>query len=266
MFENTIKNITAGRQEMFDSALKMYKEMCPNDNPNKCVQAHEAWFVMGNLQTMYQEFNNNICGLTLTALAENIKQYKKFEQQYDKYIKALSPYLHGDFDSRLEAFMKADYITIDNINLSLNLAAKNLNQIKENMANTREWIEKAEQSLAHKKYIMYQCHKQLKEIYDRFKIDQAAQQKTEEKKPEQKKIIIAIDTSHLDLRNPRFVQQAYDTLKSFLKHAEVTEIDEIKLCDDILKEFKKGVVKEAEKEFVKTVNEEGLIFKLSTAE
>ena len=55
MFENTIKNITTGRQEMFDSGLKMYKEMCPNDNPNNWAQAREARFVMGNLQTMYQK-------------------------------------------------------------------------------------------------------------------------------------------------------------------------------------------------------------------
>jgi hypothetical protein len=261
MFENTIKNITTGRQEMFDSGLKMYKEMCPNDNPNNCAQAREAWFVMGNLQTMYQEFEHSICGLTLTALAENIKQYNKFEQQYDMYYEALSPYLRGDEESRLKALMQVNYVTVNNEDMPLKVAAKNLSQIKENLANTKEWIAKIEQSLANKKYIMYQCHKQLKEIYDRFKADQAAQQKKEEKKPQQKRITVFIDNSWP--MSPRQIQQAIDTLTAFVK-VQGEGDGPIEKGIEGLKALKKGVEQDI-MDNTKCV-QDGMYFKLKVVE
>lgn len=254
MFENTIKNITTGRQEMFDSALKMYKEMCPV--VSKTNQAREAWMVMGNLQTMYREFDNNVCGLTLTALAENIERYKKFEQQCDEYNKVLGPYLNGDYDSRLEALMEGE-VSIGAEVISVAGAAKRLKTVKENMANTKEWIEKTEQSLANKKYIMYQCHKQLKEIYDRFKADQAAQQKKEEKKP--KRIMVMIGNSWPV--SPREIQQAIDTLSAFIK---VQGEGPIEKGLEGLKALKKGLEQDI-MDHTKVV-QDGLYFKLKTVE
>lgn len=261
MFENTIKNITTGRQEMFDSGLKMYQEMCPNDNPTKCAQAREAWFLMGNLQTAYQDFEHSICGLTLTALAENIGQYNVLEEKYDMYYEALSPYLRGDEESRLNALRQADSVTVNNVNLPLKAAAKNLSLIKENMANTREWIEKAEQSLSNKKYIMYQCHKHLKEIYNRFKADQAAQQKLKEKKPEQKRITVFIDNSWP--MSPREIQQAIDTLTAFVK-VQGEGDGPIEKGIEGLKALKKGVEQDI-MDHTKVV-QDGMYFKLKVIE
>lgn len=263
MFENIIKNITAGRQEMFDSGLKMYKEMCPNDNPNKCAQAREAWFVMGNLQTMYKDFEHSICGLTLTALAQNIEQYNVLEEKYDMYYEALSPYLRGDEESRLNALKQSDSVTVNNVNLPLKVAAKNLNQIKENMANTKDWIEKAEMSLSNKKYIMYQCHKQLKEIYDRFKVDQAAQQQKEAVKKEQakKRITVFIDNSWP--MSPRQIQQAIDTLTAFVK-VQGEGDGPIEKGIEGLKALKKGVEQDI-MDHTKVV-QDGMYFKLKVVE
>lgn len=258
MFENTIKNITTGRQEMFDSALKMYKEMCPV--LPKTNQAREAWMVMGNLQTMYQEFDNNICGLTLTALAENIKQYNKFEKQCDEYNKVLGPYLNGDYDSRLEALLEGE-VSIGAEVISVAGAAKRLKTVKENMANTREWIQAAEATLSRKKYIMYQCHKQLKEIYDRFKVDQAAQQKKEEKKPQPKRIMVMIDNSWP--MSPREIQQAIDTLSAFVKVQGEGE-GPIEKGLEGLKALKKGLEQDI-MDHTKVV-QDGLYFKLKTVE
>lgn len=260
MFEHIAKDFEASRQGMLISGLRMFKEMCPIDDPNKCAQAREAQFVMENLYTAYQDFERSNCGHTIAGFTKNIKLYNKNSKQVRMYGKALAPYLRGEEESRLEALTHGVFITVDGVKLPLNAAAKNYNDLRERLADIMEQIVEIEKTLSNKKYIMYQCHKHLKEIYDRFKVDQAAQQKLKEKKPEQKRITVFIDNSWP--LSPREIQHAIDVLKAFKPEGE--DGLGFKSAAEALESFKKSVEKDIEKKT--TVKQEGLFFKLSTAE
>lgn len=237
--------------------------MCPNNDLTKCAQAREAWFVTGNLQTAYQDFDHSICGYTVTDLAENIKRYNKFEQQTYIYCRALAPYLRGDEKDRLKALMQADFVTVNGVKVPLSTAAKNFDLLKDSLVYTRERIEEIEQYLSNKKNIMRQCHKRLKEIYDRFKADLATQQKKKEteKKPEQKRITVFIDSSWP--MSPRQIQQAIDTLTVFVK-VQCEGDGPIEKGIEGLKALKKGVEQDI-MDHTKCV-QDGMYFKLKVVE
>lgn len=243
--------------EQFNEALRMTKEM-----NHVCASVDNAMFNMNTLRRDFESNRSIAKDLTLKHAQNNMKLAET------KTL--LAKYLEGSVEDRIHALAE-EYNSTSGPKYSL-LYASNYVDIENEQAELKKEIDKYETAANNEAKLIGSCHFAIKDLYVKFKNSiaeanrqkEAMAKKQAEVKPKTIKIII--DTSHLDLRNLRFVQQAYDTLNAFLKHAEVTELDEIKLCDDILKEFKKGVEKEAEKDFEKTMKEKGIIFKLSTAE
>lgn len=268
MFENTIKTIRININNMFNEGLGMYKEMCLKfDEKSKLFKpvsldnefAKQAWCAMGNLESIYREFSNNICGFTLTALEEHIRQYKKFEQLCDEYNKVLGPYLNGDYDSRLKALLE-DEVSIGAEVISVAGAAKRLCEYKKSMAEAREDVEQLHMILVHKEHVLDKCLEALKKVYEEFKADKKKKEE-EAKKPQQKRITVFIDNSWP--MSPRQIQQAIDTLTAFVK-VQGEGDGPIEKGIEGLKALKKGVEQDI-MDNTKVV-QDGMYFKLKVVE
>lgn len=135
--------------------------------------------------------------------------------------------------------------------------------------NITQGIYKCNESIQSRLHYLNNAYSNLENMYAGFKNAQRAQKQATEankpteqpkKEPVQKKFVIAIDTSWP--LSPREIQQAIDVLKSFKPESE--DGLGMKSAAEALESFKKVVEKAVEKNT--TVKQEGLIFKLSTAE
>lgn len=268
MFENTVKTIRTNINNMFNEGLGMYKEMCLKFDEktqlfkqvsldNELVK--QAWFAMGNLESIYREFSNNICGFTLTALEEHIRQYEKYAKLCDKYHEILKPWLGGTEETRFNALMENE-VSIDAEVISVAGAAKRLYEYNKSMVDARADVEQLEMILVRKEQVLNKCLEALKKIYEEFKADQ--KKKTEEtKKPQQKRIIVFIDNSWP--MSPRQIQQAIDTLTAFVK-VQGEGDGPIEKGIEGLKALKKGVEQDI-MDHTKVV-QDGMYFKLKVVE
>lgn len=130
----------------------------------------------------------------------------------------------------------------------------------------KEEIDKYETAANNKAKLIGDCHFAIRDLYVKFKNalaeaekqKEAAAKKQAEAKP--KTIKIMIDTSWP--LSPREIQRAIDVLKAFKPIGE--DGLGLKSAVETLESFKKSIEKDIEKKT--TVKQEGIFFKMSTAE
>jgi hypothetical protein len=245
--ENTISLVN----EQYNDALRMVKEM-----NHVSVEADNAIF---NMNTLRREFENNrniAKDLTLKHAQNNLKQAE--------LRTFLAKFIDGSAEDRIKALAE-EYNSTSGLKYSL-LYASSYMDIENEQAEIKAEIDKYETAANNEAKLIGGCHFAIKDIYTKFKNALAEQKREEAVKKQQeqakkpKTVTIAIDTSWP--LSPRQIQEAIDILKAFKPEGE--DGLGLKSAAEALESFKKSIEKDIEKKT--TVKQEGLIFKLSTAE
>ncbi len=241
------ENIINLVNEQFNDALRMVKEMnhvCDN-----------AMCTMNTLRRGFEEYRDIVKELTVKHAQNNLKLAET------KTL--LAKYIEGSAEDRIHALAK-EYNSTSGPN-SL-LYASVYVDIENEQAELAKEIDKYETGAINKAKLIESCHFAIKDMYVKFKNalaeaekqNEAVAKKQTEAKP--KTIKILIDTSWP--LSPRQIQEAIDVLKAFKPVGE--DGLGMKSAVETLESFKKSVEKDIEKKT--TVKQEGIIFKLSTAE
>lgn len=245
--ENTISLVN----EQYNDALRMTKEM-----NNVCKSADNAMCTMNTLRREFEEARNLVKELTLKHAQNNLKLAET------KTL--LAKFLEGPVEDRIKALAE-EYNSTSGPKYSL-LYASTYVDLENDQAVIKEEINKYETAAINKATLIGGCHFAIKDLYIKFqnalveakRQKEAAAKKQAEAKP--KTITIMVDTSWP--LSPREIQHAIDVLKAFKSEGE--DGLGLKSAAEALESFKKSVEKDIEKKT--TVKQEGLIFKLSTAE
>ena len=244
--ENTITLVN----EQFNDALRMTKEM-----NHVCKSADNA---MCNMNTLRREFDEH-----LNIYNELTSKHAKNATRRIETMALLAKFIEGPAEDRIRALAE-DYNS-HGPTYSL-LYASTYMDIESERVELEKEIEKYDTAANNKAKLIGSCHFAIKDLYVKFKnaLAEAARQKEAvvkkqaEAKP--KTIKIMIDTSWP--LSPREIQQAIDVLKAFKPVGE--DGLGLKSAVETLESFKKSVEKDIEKKT--TVKQEGIFFKMSTAE
>lgn len=237
--------------EQFNDALRMTKEM-----NHVCKRADEAMCTMNTIRNKFEEYRNIYDELT-SKHAKNCTRLIETQALLAKFIE-------GPAEDRIRALAE-EYNSTSGPKYAL-LHASTYVDIKNEQVELEKEIEKYDTAANAKATLIGGCHYAIRDLYVKFKnaLAEANRQKEElakkqaEAKP--KTITIMVDSSWP--MSPREIQQAIDTLKAFKSVGE--DGIGLKSAVETLESFKKYVEKDIEKKT--TVKQEGLIFKLSTAE
>ena len=243
------ENIVSLVNEQYNDALRMTKEM-----NNVCKSADNAMCTMNTLRREFEEARNLVKELTLKRAKINLKLAET------KTL--LAKFLEGPVEDRIKALAE-EYNSTSGPKYSL-LYASTYVDLENDLAVIKEEINKYETAAINKATLIGGCHYAIKDLYVKFQnsMVEAKRQKEElaKKQAKSKTITIMVDTSWP--LSPREIQHAIDVLKAFKPEGE--DGLGLKSAAEALESFKKSVEKDIEKKT--TVKEEGLIFKLSTAE
>lgn len=235
--------------EQFNDALRMTKEM-----NHVCKSADNAMHTMNTLRREFDDCLNIYNELTLKH-AKNCTRLIETQALLAKFIE-------GPAEDRIRALAE-EYNSTSGPKYSL-LHASTYMDIKNEQSDLEKEIEKYETAANNKATLIGGCHYAIRDLYVKFKnavacAEQVAVAKKQaEAKP--KSVKIMIDASWP--LSPREIQQAIDVLKAFKPVGE--DGLGFKSAAETLEAFKKSVEKDIEKKT--TVKQEGIIFKLSTAE
>lgn len=236
--------------EQFNDALRMTKEM-----NHVCKSADNAIFNMNALRREFDELRNIYDELTL--------KHAKNETKRIETMALLAKFVEGPVEDRIKALAE-DYNS-DGPTYSLLYASTYVDIVNERVALEKE-IEKYDTAANNKAMLIGGCHYAIRDLYVKFKnalVEAKRQKEAAAKKQAQAKpktITIMVDTSWP--LSPREIQHAIDVLKAFKPEGE--DGLGFKSAAEALESFKKSVEKDIEKKT--TVKQEGLFFKLSTAE
>ena len=243
------ENIVSLVNEQYNDALRMTKEM-----NHVCKSADNAMCTMNTLRREFEEARNLVKELTLKRAKINLKLAET------KTL--LAKFLEGPVEDRIKALAE-EYNSTSGPKYSL-LYASTYVDLENDLAVIKEEINKYETAAINKATLIGGCHYAIKDLYVKFQnsMVEAKRQKEElaKKQAKPKTITIMVDTSWP--LSPREIQHAIDVLKAFKPEGE--DGLGLKSAAEALESFKKSVEKDIEKKT--TVKEEGLIFKLSTAE
>lgn len=245
--ENTINLVN----EQFNDALRMTKEM-----NHVCKSADNAMCTMNTLRREFDVLRNFI--------KENALKYAQNNVKLAEMKTLLARFIEGSVEDRIHALAE-EYNSTSGPKYSL-LHASTYVDIENEQAVLKEEIDKYETAANNKAILITSCYFAIKDLYVKFKNalaeaekqNEAVAKKQAEAKP--KTIKIMIDTSWP--LSPREIQQAIDVLKAFKPVGE--DGLGLKSAVETLESFKKSVEKDIEKKT--TVKQEGIIFKMSTAE
>ena len=241
--ENTINLVN----EQFNDALRMTKEM-----NHVCKSADNAMCTMNALHREFNEHLNFYNELTL-------KHAKNATRRIDT-MALLAKFIEGPAEDRIRALAK-EYESTSGPKYSL-LYASTYVDIESERVELEKEIEKYDTAVNNKAKLIGGCHFAIKDLYVKFKnaLAEAEQQKKKQAEAKPKTIKIMIDTSWP--LSPREIQQAIDILKAFKPVGE--DGLGMKSAAEALESFKKSVEKDIEKKM--SVKQEGIFFKMSTAE
>ena len=245
------ENIVSLVNEQYNDALRMTKEM-----NHVCKSADNAMCTMNTLCREFEEVRNIVKELTLKRAKINLKLAET------KTL--LAKFLEGPVEDRIHALAE-EYNSTSGPKYSL-LYASTYVDLENDLAVIKEEIGKYETAAINKATLIGGCHYAIRDLYVKFQnsMVEAKRQKEELAKKQaeakHKTIKIMVDVSWP--MSPREIQQAIDTLKAFKAVGE--DGIGLKSAVETLESFKKYVEKDIEKKT--TVKQEGLIFKLSTAE
>lgn len=235
--------------EQFNDALRMTKEM-----NHVCKSADNAMHTMNTLRREFDDCLNIYNELTLKH-AKNCTRLIETQALLAKFIE-------GPAEDRIKALAE-EYNSTSGPKYSL-LYASTYMDIKNEQSDLEKEIEKYETATNNKATLIGGCHYAIRDLYVKFKNavacaeQEAVAKKQAEAKP--KTITIMVDASWP--LSPREIQQAIDVIKAFKPVSE--DGLGLKSAAEALEAFKKSVEKDIEKKT--TVKQEGIIFKLSTAE
>ena len=224
--------------EQYNDALRMTKEM-----NHVCKSADNAMCTMNTLCREFEEARNIHDELTLKHAKINLKLAKAKTR--------LAKFLEGPAEDRIRAIAE-EFDATSGLKYTLMNESTTYVDLKKEQVELKKEIDKYETAANGKALLISDCHFAIKDLYTKFKNAEA------EAKP--KTIKIMVDASWP--MSPREIQQAIDTLKAFKPEGE--DGIGLKSAVETLESFKKYVEKDIEKKT--TVKQEGLIFKLSTAE
>ena len=244
------ENIVSLVNEQYNDALRMTKEM-----NNVCKSADNAMCTMNTLRREFEEARNLVKELTLKRAKINLKLAEAKTR--------LAKFLEGSVEDRIHAFAE-EFDATSGMKYTLMYESTNYVDLENDQAVIKEEINKYETAAINKATLIGGCHYAIKDLYVKFQnsMVEAKRQKEElaKKQAKSKTITIMVDTSWP--LSPREIQHAIDVLKAFKPEGE--DGLGLKSAAEALESFKKSVEKDIEKKT--TVKEEGLIFKLSTAE
>ena len=243
--ENTISLVN----EQYNDALRMTKEM-----NHVCKSADNAMCTMNTLRREFEEAQD--------IVKELILKNAKINLQLAETKTHLAKFLEGSVDGRIHALAE-EYNSTSGPKYSLLYASTYVN-LENEQAVIKAEIDKYETAANNKAKLIGGCHFAIKDLYIKFQnaFVEAKQQKeaVAKKQAKPKTITIMVDTSWP--LSPREIQQAIDVLKALKPEGE--DGLGMKSAAEALESFKKSVEKDIEKKT--TVKEEGLFFKLGTAE
>lgn len=236
--------------EQFNEALRMTKEM-----NHVCKSADNAMCTMNTLRREFEEARDIVKELTLKHAKINLKLAEAKTR--------LAKFLEDSVEDRIHAFAE-EFDETSGMKYTLMYESTNYVDLENDQAAIKEEIDKYETVANNKAKLIGDCHFAIKDLYTKFQnaLVEAKQQKeaVAKKQTKSKTITIMVDTSWP--LSPREIQHAIDVLKAFKPEGE--DGLGLKSAAEALESFKKSVEKDIEKKT--TVKEEGLIFKLSTAE
>ncbi len=243
--ENTISLVN----EQYNDALRMTKEM-----NHVCKSADNAMCTMNTLRREFEEARD--------IVKELILKNAKINLQLAETKTHLAKFLEGSVDGRIHALAE-EYNSTSGPKYSL-LYASTYVDLENEQAVIKAEIDKYETAANNKAKLIGGCHFAIRDLYVKFQNSMAEANRQKEavakKQAKPKTITIMVDTSWP--MSPREIQQAIDVLKALKPEGE--DGLGMKSAAEALESFKKSVEKDIEKKT--TVKQEGLIFKLSTAE